>query len=134
MMAVIFGCLLLFIIWNSFSQSGVHDLEGDFRRLAFERNENNTGPVERVYAVSLSDTLWAEMQQYGRLMPHTKYGNTLVYFFLENKPHPTAFVSGVSGPEKIDPAYQPYCLATYEKDAMGNISFIKKPFLNTSGN
>lgn len=122
----LFGGLLLFILWNSFSQAGVQDLEGDFRRLAFSRNENNTGPVKRVYAVSLSDTLWQEMKQYGDFMPHTKYGNTRVYFFLENQPHP---ITLGSGPEKLDPAYRPYCLAKYEKDAMGNISFIRFPFL-----
>jgi hypothetical protein len=121
----LFGSLLLTILWNSFSQPGVQDLEGDFRRLAFSRNENNTGPVQRVYAVSISDTLWQEMKQYGDFMPHTKYGTTRVYFFLENQPHP---ITPGSGPEKLDAAYRPYCLAKYEKDAMGNISFIRFPF------
>lgn len=124
-MTVLVVGLVLYISWNSFTQEGVQDLKGDFKRLAFARNENNVGPVERVYAVSMSDTLWQEMKLYGDFMPHTKYGNTKVYFFLDQQPAPSSLVAA---PENIDPAYRPYCLAKYEKDGMGNISFMKYPF------
>lgn len=123
--ALLVGALVLHIIWNSFSQEGVQDLNGEFKRLAFSRNENNVGPVERVYAVSLSDTLWQEMKQYGDFMPHTKYGNTKVYFFLNHQPAPSDLVPA---PEDIAPDYRPYCLAKYQKDGMGNISLVKYPF------
>lgn len=123
--ALLVGVLVLYITWNSFSQEGVQDLDGDFKRLAFSRNENNVGPVERVYAVSLTDTLWREMKQYGDFMPHTKYGNTKVYFFLDHQPAPSELGTP---PEDISPDYRPYCLAKYEKDGMGNISLVKYPF------
>ena len=119
--------LILFIIWNSVSQPGVQDLEGNFKRVAFYRNENNTGPVERIYAVTVSDTLWEEMKKYGAFMPHTKYGTTKVFFFQESKPAPEKLLSGQNN---FDQDYQVYCLGKYEKDAMGQVSFIPFPFLN----
>ena len=119
--------LFLYIIWNSVSQPGAQDLEGNFKKVAFHRNENNTGPVERIYAVTVSDTLWGEMKKYGAFMPHTKYGTTKVYFFREGKPVPEKLISGQSN---FDPELQVYCLGKYEKDAMGNVSFIPFPFLN----
>ena len=122
--AGIVGILLVSIMWNSFTQPGVQDLEGDFKRVAFYRNENNTGPVERVYAVTVADTLWGEMEKYGAYMPHNKYGNTRVDFFLEGTPVPSTLSPG---PENLEKEFQEYVLARYEKDAMGRVSFIKSP-------
>ena len=122
--AGVVGILIIFIMWNSFSQEGVQDLDGNFRRVAFYRNENNTGPVKRVYAVTVSDTLWGEMEKYGAYMPHTKYGNTRVYFFLENNPVPTQLQAGQ---ENVDQKFRKYVIAKYEKDAMGQVSFIRNP-------
>ena len=122
-----FSGLILFIIWNSFSQPGVQDLEGNFKRVAFFRNENNTGPVDRIYAVTVSDTLWEEMEKYGAFMPHTKYGTTKVFFFREGKPVPEKLLCGQNNFEEN---FQVYCLGKYEKDAMGQVSFIPFPFLN----
>lgn len=123
--AIVVGILVLSIFWNSFTQPGVQDLKGDFKRAAFYRNENNTGPVERVYAVTVADTLWGEMERYGAFMPHTKYGNTKVYFFLERNPVPTELQAGQ---ENFDREFEKYVVAKYEKDAMGKVSFIKMPF------
>lgn len=119
------GILVLSIFWNSFSQPGVQDLEGDFKRVAFFKNENNTGPVERIYAVTITDTLWGEMEKYGAYMPHTKYGNTKVYFFLEKDPAPELLMPGQ---ENFEQRFREYCLARYEKDAMGQVAFVKDPF------
>ncbi|WP_224997212.1 hypothetical protein [Cesiribacter sp. SM1] len=116
---------VLFIMWSSLSQPGVKDLEGDFREEALYRNENNTGPIVRLYAVSLRDTLWQEMKQYGDFMPYTKYGTTKVYFFPNNSPVPNTIKPGA---ESIDDRYKPYCLAVYEKNNMGQVSFIRYPF------
>ena len=123
--ALVVGVILIAILWNSFSQPGVQDLEGDFKRVAFYRNENNTGPVERVYAVTVADTLWGEMEKYGAYMPHTKYGSTKVYFFLEKDPAPTTLQAGQ---ENFDPEFKKYVIARYEKEAMGQVSFIKNPY------
>ena len=119
----------LFIIWfiaDAVNEPGVQDLKGNFAEVAFYRNENNTGPIIRIYAVTLTDTLWPEMEQYGNLMPHTKYGNTKVYFFRKGQPMPEKVYPGE---ENFPAELQKYCLARYEKDAMGNVSFRKNPFL-----
>lgn len=122
--AVVAG-LFLFIIWNTLSQPGVQDLEGGFNKVAFYRNENNTGPILRIYAVTVEDTLWEEMKKYGEFMPHTKYGTTRVYFFREDQPYPTELSPQQNN---FDPALQKYCLGKYEKDAMGQVSFVPSPF------
>ena len=118
--------LIIWFIYDSFSQPSVDDLKGDFKEVAMYRNENNTGPIVRIYAVTVADTLWGEMQAYGDYMPHTKYGNTKVYFFLQGKPAPTEVFPGE---ENFDPQYRTHAVALYEKDAMSQVSFRKKPFL-----
>lgn len=117
--------LILYFIYDSFSQPGVDDLNGDFKEVAFYRNENNTGPIVRIYAVTVADTLWQEMEQYGNYMPHTKYGTTRVYFFLNSQPAPEQVQPGQQNFEK---QFEPYTLARYEKDAMGQASFMRYPF------
>ncbi|WP_400193086.1 hypothetical protein [Hymenobacter sp. B81] len=119
------GALLAWFIVDALSQPSPQDLPGGFEEVAMFRNENNTGPIVRIYAVTVADTSrWQEMQQYGELMPHTKYGTTKVFFFVKNAPAPT----------QVQPA-QPhfpaelnrYCLAVYEKDLMSRASFAKQP-------
>lgn len=122
---LIVGIIVIFIMWNSFSGPGVQDLKGDFKRVAFYKNENNTGPVERIYAVTVTDTLWDEMEKYGAFMPHTKYGNTKVYFFPEQSPVPDQLYAGK---DNFEEGFKKFCIGKYEKDAMGNVSFLKKPF------
>ncbi|AHM63425.1 hypothetical protein D770_25910 [Flammeovirgaceae bacterium 311] len=121
---LVIGTLVL-IMWSSLSQPGVQDLEGGFREVALYRNENNTGPIRRLYAVSLNDTLWQQMKQYGDFMPYTKYGTTKVYFFMNNAPVPEQL--SPDGEAVAEP-YQQYCLAVYEKNNMGQVSFIRYPF------
>lgn len=117
--------LVVWLIYESFNQPGVGQLEGEFRELAFYRNENNTGPIKRIYAVYTSSRNWEDLEQYGKFMPHTKYGVTTVYFFgtaagslkLLN---PT--------PPHFEVRYQEDCIAVYEKNAMGQESFKIQPF------
>lgn len=117
--------LVIYITVDTLIQPGVGDLEGDFEEISFYRNENNTGPVIRVYAVVISDTLWAEMKQYGDFMPHTKYGNTKVFFFMDKTNTPQK----VQGSEPyFNQNLQPFCIAKYEKSAMGETKFFKYPF------
>ncbi|GAB3828433.1 hypothetical protein [Pontibacter rugosus] len=117
--------LIGWFIYDTASLPSVDDLEGNFKEVTVYRNENNTGPITRIYAVTVEDTLWQQMQTYGDMMPHTKYGNTKVYFFLSNSPVPTQITPG---DENISPEYEQYVLAKYEKDAMGQIIFTKYPF------
>lgn len=127
--AVIILGLIALIIWNSLTQPGVGDLKGDFKAVAFYRNENNTGPIVRVYAVTTVDTLWEEMEKYGAFMPHSKYGNTKVYFFQKGKAFPRQLIPGE---HNFDEELKPYCMAVYEKNAMGQVSFIKWPYSQRS--
>lgn len=121
--AVIAG--LFWMLKDSFTQPGVKDLKGSFTEVAFYRNENNTGPVIRVYAVSVSDTLYKEMLEYGNLMPHTKYGTTKVYFFDNKLPVPQK----LSGNEPhFARSFNAGCIGVYEKNGMSKVSFNKNPF------
>lgn len=121
------GAIALLLGWfvcDSLSQPTAQDLPGNFQEVAAYRNENNTGPITRVYAVTVADTLWRQMRQYGDFMPHTKYGNTKVYFFRRGRPAPKAVQPGEIS---FSPEFNKYCLAKYEKEVMGNVTFERYP-------
>ena len=113
---------LFWMLKDSFTQPGVQDLKGNFKEAAFYRNENNTGPVIRIYAVSVADTLYKEMLDYGNLMPHTKYGTTTVYFFSNSLPVPKTLSSDTP---HFNPAFSANCIGVYEKNGMSQVSFTK---------
>lgn len=116
--------LIAVMIWNVISERGVSDLEGNFREVAFVRNEQNSGPVVRIYAVTVEGQPWKQMEQYGNYMPHTKYGLTRIYFFAANKPYPTKLALGDN---PISAEMREHCLAIYEKDGMGQVKLEKRP-------
>ena len=119
--------IIIAIIWNAITEPGIKDLKSNFKEAAFIRNEQNTGPVIRIYAVSLNSEDWKEMEQYGNYMPHTKYGTTRIYFFLNNSEIPEELNFGeVNIPER----YKKNCIAIYEKDGMSQTSIRKYPFNN----
>ncbi|NCD69732.1 hypothetical protein [Mucilaginibacter agri] len=122
---VVVGVAAALVLWIFLSQPGTADLKGNFKEIAFTRNEQNTGPVVRVYAVTLSDTLWKEMTDYGNFMPYNKYGNTKVYFFLNNKPYPKEVTIGDIN---FDSSFNKYCIGLYQKDVMSQVSLKKMPF------
>lgn len=122
--ALLVFALIGWMLKDTFTQSGIEDLKGGFVEVANYRNENNTGPVQRIYAVTLKDTSAAQLTEYGDLMPHTKYGNTKVYYFLEGKPTPSTLSPG---DVNFDPQFNENCFALYEKSAMGNVGLIKWP-------
>lgn len=113
------------MVWNILSEPGIRELKGNFREVAFIRNEQNTGPVVRIYAVILDTENWKGMEQYGHYMPHTKYGTTRVYYFLSNKPYPLKLTFGENN--LVEP-FKEHCIALYEKDGMSQTSLIKYPF------
>lgn len=117
--------VLIWILKDTFSQSSIEDLKGGFKEVASYRNENNTGPVQRIYAVTVKDTTKAQLIDYGNFKPHTKYGNTKVYFFIEGSDVPSTLNPG---DVNFDAKYNSSCFALYEKSAMGNVGLIKKPF------
>ncbi|WP_373492939.1 hypothetical protein [Aquiflexum sp.] len=122
---IVISLIIFWIISETLSQSGVADLKGEFVEMAKYRNENNTGPVIRLYAVYTADTLWEEMRKYGDFMPHTKYGNTKVFYFVDKETTPD--VVRFSEPY-FDSNFQENCVAIYEKTAMGETRFKKYPF------
>jgi hypothetical protein len=124
-LAAAIALLIGYIIYDSSSQPTVNDLKGNFKEVALYRNPNNTGPILRIYAVTVQGEPWEEMQKYGDLMPYTKYGNTKVFFFQEGKPAPSRIA--LEEPN-FDAQFQQHCIARYEKDANGQVSLTRKPF------
>ncbi len=112
--------VLVLIIWNANSQPGVGDLQGGFEEVTMYRNENNTGPIVRVYIVSVADVENAEMRAYGDYMLHTKFGNTKVYYFEKGASIPSNIKGGDSN---FESKFDQFVLAKYEKNASGLISF-----------
>ncbi len=116
--------LISWFVYDTLSQPTGQDLPGNFQEVASYRNENNTGPITRVLAVTVADTLWREMRQYGDLMPYTKYGKTTIYFFRQGQPAPKAVQPGEVN---FSPEFNKNCLAKYEKGVMSNVSFTRYP-------
>jgi len=117
--------IIIAIIWSTISEPGIKDLKSDFKEIAFIRNEQNTGPVIRIYAVSMKTENWDEMERYGNYMPHTKYGTTKIYFFLNSNEVPENLNFGAIN---ISEHYQKNCIAIYEKDGMSQHSIRRYPF------
>jgi hypothetical protein len=126
--------VLLLVGWmltESFTQPGVDALSGEYIELGKYRNENNTGPVQRIYAVSAKERIWEEMKAYGDFMPHTKYGRTQVYFFDAGSVDPNQTLTLQPDAPIFSEEMQGKCIAKYEKSPMGEVSFIKFPFQST---
>ncbi|NIJ52904.1 hypothetical protein [Dyadobacter arcticus] len=119
---ILLAAVVGFIIYDSTSQPNVGDLKGNFKEVAIYRNENNTGPIVRIYAVSVEGQVWEEMQKYGDLMPYTKYGRTTVYFFDASKAAPSKLAA--TEPH-FDGAFNANCVAVYERDQNGGVTFKK---------
>jgi hypothetical protein len=117
--------LIAWMVKGTFSQPGIENMKSGFKELGRYRNENNTGPIQYVFSVTVKDTSSTEMITYGNFQPHHKGGTTKVYFFMEGSKVP---VNLTAGSVNFDPSFNPSCLALYEKSAMGNVSLTKRPF------
>jgi hypothetical protein len=114
--------VVIMIAKESFIQPGLERFEGKYKTLGTYRNENNTGPVIRLFAVKSLDSDYLWMEEYGNSLPHTKYGRTIVFFFSDN----------LDQEVKLSPkaphykqSLQPFLIASYEKTPMGEIRFTK---------
>lgn len=117
--------MIFFMVKNVFDQPGISDMKAGFKEVIKYRNDNNTGPIQRIYVVTVKDSIWKEMEDYGNLMPHTKYGNTKVYFFMHNAKIPPSLTPGEVN---FDPVFNKDCIALYEKSAMSQVAFNKHPY------
>ena len=117
--------VMIWIIKATFSQPSTADLKAGIVERAKYRNENNTGPIQHVYVVSVKDSIWNEFEIYGNYKPHHKGGTTKVYFFMEKSDIPTKLYAGKVN---FDPEFNDSCIAMYEKTAVGNVMLTKNPF------
>ena len=122
--------LVALMVWNILTEPGITDLQGNFKEVAFVRNEQNSGPVNRIYAVTVNGQHWKEMERYGNYMPHTKYGITRIYFFSNKKKYPTKLLLSDNN---IEDSFKEYCIGIYEKNGMSQVSLRKYPFINKVG-
>jgi len=124
-LGILVAVLIAWMLKGTFFQPGAGDLKAGFKEIAHYRNENNTGPVQYVFAVTVKDTIWSEMETYGNYKPHHKGGNTKVYYFMEGTGVPAELGAGKVN---FDPKFNSLCVGLYEKSAMGNTSISKRPF------
>jgi hypothetical protein len=112
---IVLGVLGL-IVKESFSGKGVADYQDKFEEIGYFRNENNTGPIRRVYAFRTKEQDPEVLKSFANLLPHTKYGRTLVFFVAE-----TWKKSVVLSPESpyFPELLRPHLFAKYEKTPMG---------------
>ena len=94
--------------------------EGKYEELGTYRNENNTGPIVRLYAVKVLDNSNEWMEEYGNSLPHNKYGRTMVFFFEDEIDQDIPL-------SPKEPYYsevlKSYLVASYEKTPMGEVRF-----------
>lgn len=120
LIGVIVLVVLFQIVSSSLSQPGLERFDGKYEEIGFYRNENNTGPVLRIFAVRVLDPDPSWMEDFADAQPHTKYGKTLVFFFSEKLSQPIE----LSPSEPYFPAeFQEYLLVEFEKTPMGEGRF-----------
>ena len=117
------GIFILFTIAIIFSNSSdlkqTTTIKGNFKEVAFNRNQNNTGPVLRVYAVSVQYPAIAQFKEYGDAMPHTRMGNTTIYFFDSKTPIPKELDFSLDKPSFDRNKFQPIFI--YERNGANHV-------------
>lgn len=80
-----------FMLKDSLTQKSIEDLPGDFKEVAFVRNDQNKGGIIRIYAISVGKPSEADYKACIDLLPVNDYGSsTTAYFFDKNSPYPTS--------------------------------------------
>lgn len=106
---------ILFVDSSNFSQPA--KLKGTFTETGFYRNQNNAGPVIRIYAVRVENPDGAAYEAYGNAMPHTVHGTTKVFFFNAKSPAPSHLY--FNEPHFDTLLYRP--IKRYEKNGVGDV-------------
>lgn len=113
------GLIVLIVVYIVISDSSLltntKEIRGSFTETAFSRNENNAGPVIRVYAVKVDSPLVADFEAYGNSMPHTEHGITKIFFFDTRKGSPQEL--SLDPPHYDTARYE--ALWVYQKNAVG---------------
>lgn len=119
-LGLLVGIVIYQIINASLSQPGLEQWEGKYEEIGFYRNENNTGPVVRVFAIRALDENKAWMKDFADAQPHSKYGKTHVFFFSKDLADKLTL-----NPKEpfFDQKYRAFLLAEYEKTPMGESRF-----------
>jgi hypothetical protein len=119
-LVIILGIAVLLVVGlivnESFSEQGIAAYQDQFEEVGYYRNENNTGPVLRIYAYQTQVEDPEVLKSFADLLPHTKYGRTLVFFVHESVKAPL-----VLSPESphFPASLSPSIFAKYEKTPMG---------------
>jgi len=114
------------VLISLLSGDSAAQFQARFTEVASYRNPNNTGPVKRIYLVTVSQENHAEMQAYGGLQPHSKYGTTTVYFF----PTGTELPATISPQDlPLSEALRQICLARYRKLGQGQERYERGPLI-----
>ena len=108
------------IVTESFSEQGIAAYQDQFEEVGYYRNENNTGPVLRIYAYQTQVEDIEVLKSFADLLPHTKYGRTLVFFM-----HKSVKAPVVLSPESphFPASISPSIFAKYEKTPMKEQQF-----------
>lgn len=118
--AVVVAVIFFQIIRSSLSQPGNERFEGKYEEIGFYRNENNTGPVQRVYAIKVLDESGDWLKEFADSQPHTKYGRTLVFFFSNDVPNG---INLTASEPYFSSEFLPFLRAKFEKTPMGESRF-----------
>jgi hypothetical protein len=108
------------ILKESFFQQEKTEFQGKFLEIGYYRNENNTGPVLRIYAIQTSEKDPKAMSDFASTFPHTKYGRTLVFFFSEQQ---QATIPLQAEAPHFPALFYEYLIASYEKTPLGESRF-----------
>jgi hypothetical protein len=119
-LVIILGIAVLLVVGliviESFSEQGIAAYQDQFEEIGYYRNENNTGPVLRIYAYQTQVEDSEVLKSFANLLPHTKYGRTLVFF--GNEPVKVPVVLSPESPH-FPASLSPSIFAKYEKTPMG---------------
>ena len=119
-LVIILGIAVLLVVGliviESFSEQGIAAYQDQFEEIGYYRNENNTGPVLRIYAYQTQVEDSEVLKSFANLLPHTKYGRTLVFFV--NEPVKAPVVLSPESPH-FPASLSPSIFAKYEKTPMG---------------
>ncbi|MBM3426362.1 MAG: hypothetical protein FJX97_05160 [Bacteroidetes bacterium] len=116
LLAITVFMVLGVIVTESFSEQGIAAYQDQFEEVGYFRNENNTGPVLRIYAFRTQVENPEVLKSFADLLPHTKYGRTLVFFV--NEPVKAPVVLSPESPH-FPASLSPSVFAKYEKTPMG---------------